>query len=171
MSGSSNRRTSTRILTAFSLVLTDADGEIVDERAIAHDLSEKGFKLETQAALKKDQTVGYRLELSAGGEIKGHARIVWVQRTDLSNWGGAEFTRLTRDARKRVRREISPSDVDWGVIADKALVALVLILAVSVIGAGLNDFAWRRTTFEVFPQAVAIVAMGWSLLELVRPWR
>ena len=138
---------------------------------MAHDLSEKGFRVETRVELKPDQPVGYRLELGSGGEIHGRARIAWTQRTDLANWAGAEFLGLTRDARRRVRRVISPSDVDWNVIVDKAIVALLLTFAVTVIGAGLSDPAWRRTTAAVFPRAVAVVAMGWSLVELLRSRR
>lgn len=164
---SSDRRQAPRILTDFTLVLVDDAGRELDGRALAHDVSDKGFKVETQAELAKGQTLRFRLGLPEGREVVGRARVVWSQKEDMACWAGAEFVGLPWGERRRIRRVTSPSDVDWGVIADKAIVALSLLLATAVAWIVLSSPVWRAVLEDVFPKAVAAVVMGLALRALL----
>jgi hypothetical protein len=168
MSGGDERRTSTRILTEFPLSLLDDKGEILDRHAVAHDVSDKGFKIETMAELKTGQFVRFGLSLDADGDIKGRARIVWCERTDLSYWAGGQFLSMSWRDRRRVRRITSPSDVDWNLLADKAIWALSILLVTIVGWKLLQSPLWREVLGGLAPTALAALAMGWALRELLR---
>ena len=165
---SDERRTSARILSEFPLTLSDEKGETLDPHAIAHDVSDKGFKIETHAELKKGQTLRFALSLDADGDIKGRARIVWCERTDLSYWAGAQFVKVGWGDRRRLRRITSPSDVDWNALADKTILALSLLLGTVVGWRVLSSPLWRGVIGDLVPTAVAAFAMGWALKELIR---
>lgn len=162
------RRRSTRVLTEFPLSLLDDKGELLDRHAVAHDVSEKGFKIESMAELKTGQFVRFGLSLDVEGEIKGRARIVWSERTDLSYWAGGQFLGMSWRDRRRVRRMTNPSEVDWNLLADKLIVALSLLLATIVGWRLLSSPLWRQVLGGLLPEALAALAMGWALRELLR---
>ncbi|HEX4047946.1 MAG TPA: PilZ domain-containing protein [Elusimicrobiota bacterium] len=167
MSGEERRR-SARILSEFPLSLLDDKGELLDRHAVAHDVSDKGFKIESRAELKIGQSVRFSLSLDADGDIKGRARVVWCERTDLSYWAGAQFLKMSWADRRRVRRVTSPSDVDWNVLADKAIVALSVLLATLVGWRLLSSRMWRGVLGGLAPTAVAALALGWALIQLLK---
>jgi hypothetical protein len=164
---SDERRQAARILTDFSLRLFDEKGGDLDSRALAHDVSDKGFKAETQAELKKGQTIRFRLGLLDGHEVTGRALIVWAHHEELAWWAGAQFVGLSWSEKRRIRKVTSPSDVDWGVIADKAIVALSLLLVTSVAWIVLTSPTMRVVMEDIFPKAVAAVVMGLALRALL----
>ena len=164
---SDERRTSARILTEFPLTLTDDEGELLDPHAIAHDVSDKGFRIETHAELKKGQTLRFALTLDAQGPVKGRARIVWSERADISYWAGAQFLKVSWGDRRRLRRITSPSDYNWDAMADRTIVSLSLLLAVIVGWRTLSSPLWRGVIGDLVPTAVAAFAMGWALKELL----
>jgi hypothetical protein len=165
-----NRRTSTRILSEFPVTLFNDKGEAVDPHAVAHDLSDKGFKVEARVELKVGQLVSYRLSIEAGELLTGRARIVWCQRTDLSYWGGAQFLNLSWSDRKRVRRATRPDGLNWDGIADKAIIALSVLLVTLVGWTAMHSPAWRALLGHMVPEAFAALLMGLALRELLR-WR
>lgn len=167
MSEETERRKAARILTDFSLILLDEKGGELDGRALAHDVSDRGFKAETQAELAKGQTVRFRLTVHEGREIRGRAKIVWSHREELAWWAGAQFVGLSWGDRRLLRRVTSPSDVDWNGIADRAIVALSLLLAVMVAWSALSSPVWRGVLEDIFPKAVAAVVMGFALKALL----
>lgn len=168
---SDERRTSARILTEFPLTLSDEKGETLDPHAIAHDVSDKGFKIETHAELKKGQLLRFGLALDSEGEIKGRARVVWCERTDISYWAGAQFVKVSWGDRRRLRRITSPSDFNWDALADRTILSLSLLLAVLVGYRVLSSPLWRGVLGDLVPTAVAAFAMGWALKELLRRGR
>ncbi len=165
MSGQ-DRRTHARILTDFALVLSNEQGVELDGRALAHDVSDKGFKAETQAELKNGQTVGFRLVLTGGRELRGRAKVIWAHREQFSWWAGARFIDLPWSARRRIRRMTTP-ETDWGVITDKAILALALILGTLVAWIVFSSPLWRHVLADIFPEIVAAVAMGMALRVLL----
>jgi len=167
MADETERRRAARILTDFSLVLLDEKGAELDGRALAHDVSDRGFKAETQAELAQGQMIRFRLSLIDGQEIRGRARVVWAHREELAFWAGAQFVGLSWGDLRRVRRVTSPSDVDWGAIADKAIVALSLLLVTSIGWIALSSPTWRGVLEDLFPKIVAAVAMGLALRVLL----
>ena len=166
MSGKDRR--AVRILSEFPLTLLGDDGETLDSHATAHDVSDKGFKIESRAELKPGQFVRFALSLDVDGSIKGRARIVWSERTDLSYWAGGEFLKMSARDRRRVRRITSPSDVDWNALADKAIFALSLLLATAIAWSLLSSALWRGIIGGLIPTALAALAMGWALRVLLR---
>ncbi len=168
MGGAKDRRRSVRILSAFPLTLLDDADKELDGHAVAHDVSDKGFKIETRADLKKGQSLRFALSLDADGDIKGRARIVWCERSDLSYWAGGEFIKMSRSDRRRVRRVTSPSDVNWNALTDKAILALSLLLATQVVRILLSSVLWRGVIGGMIPTTLAAFAMGWALRVLLR---
>ncbi len=130
--GSDDRRRAARIFGDFPLILLDDDGAPLDARATAHDLSERGFKIESCAELKPGAFFRFSLSLDAGEQIEGRARVVWSEKTELSFWAGGEFLGMAAGDRRRVRRATSPSGVDWDALADKAILVLSVLLALVV---------------------------------------
>lgn len=167
MSGANDRR-SPRILSEFPLALRDDAGAGLDPHATAHDVSEKGFKIESRVELKPGQFVHFRLSLDADGDVEGRAKIVWSKRTDLSCWAGGEFLKLAGGDRRRLRRIMNPSAVDWNVLADKAIFALLLLLATLLGWSLLSNAQWRGFIGDMMPTALAALAMGWALRVLLR---
>ena len=167
MSARDNRRQSARILSEFPLVLLDEQGAELDRHAVAHDISDKGFKIETRAALKPGQLVRFALSLDADGDVKGRARIVWGEGSDLSTWAGAQFLKISWRDRRRVRRITSPSDYDWNELADKAILALSIVLVTVVGWRLLSSPMWRQVIGGLIPTALAALALGWALTVLL----
>jgi PilZ domain len=168
---SDERRTSARILSEFPLTLSDDRGEALDPHAIAHDVSDKGFKIETHAELKKGQTLRFGLSLDGEDPIQGRARIVWCERTDISYWAGAQFLKVSWADKRRLRRVTSPSDFNWDALADRTIYSLTLLLAVILGWRALSSPLWRGILGDLVPTAVAAFAMGWALKELLRRGR
>lgn len=169
MSRPEDRRTAPRILSDYPLALFGPDGATLDDRALAHDVSEKGFKAETQASLEPGGRVSFALALEAGEPLRGTARVAWVQTTQFSTWAGAEFLGLTRAERRRVRRALHPGSFDWDAVLGEAALALALILGTLAAGAALRSPFWREILGALFPKAVAAAALGWALLALLKP--
>ena len=168
MSGPEDRRRSVRILSEFSLTLLNDAGETLDQRAVAHDVSDKGFKIESRANLKSGQVVRFALSLDAEGEIRGRARIVWDERSGVHFWAGAQFLKMSWRDRRRIRRITNPSGMDWNALADKAILALSILLATVIGWSLLSSALWRGVIGGMIPTALAAFAMGWALRELLR---
>ncbi|HAZ08089.1 MAG TPA: hypothetical protein DCZ01_06110 [Elusimicrobia bacterium] len=171
MTHKDERRQTTRILNEFYVVLQDDKGGLIDDHALAHDVSDKGFKVETNGVLEKGQDLRFRLHLFERQEILGRGRVVWVDRTGLALWGGVEFRSLPGADRRRLRRLTRPSNVKWPVIIDKAFIAAFWATASVVLWIGLMSPVLRGVMLDLAPKALAAVAMGWSLKELLRPRR
>lgn len=167
MSGEDRRR-APRILSEYPLVIEDDRGTVLDDRALAHEVSEKGFKLETQAELDKEQRIRFKLVFDRGEELTGVARIAWTEKNEFARWAGAEFSALSWADVRRLRRLVDPSHVDWDALADKAVTALGTIVGVALIYKVLYSPTLREVLYTIFPKALATFALGWSLRELFR---
>lgn len=170
MSAPEDRREAPRILTDFSLVLLDDAGLVLDDRAFAHDVSDKGLKAETQAPLTKGQTVRFRVAIR-GEEIAGLAKIVWLQRTDMAHWAGLSFIKLPWAQKRKLRGTTRPGDTPWESILDKAITALVLLLLTVISWSALTSPVWRQILPSLLPKAAAAIVMGLALRELLSPRR
>jgi hypothetical protein len=165
--GADDRRKATRILSEFPLTVLDDKGELLDKHAVAHDVSDKGFKIESRTELKPGQFVRFTLALDADGDVKGRARIVWSERTDLSYWAGGQFLDLSWRDRRRVRRITSPADIDWNAVADKLIVALGFLLVTIIGWRLLSSNLWRGVLGDLIPTAFAACALGWAVITLL----
>ena len=65
---SDERRDGARLITDLFVALRAAKGgAVIDERATAHDVSIRGFRLETQAQLSEKTVISFTLDLPGGG--------------------------------------------------------------------------------------------------------
>jgi hypothetical protein len=168
---SEERRAGGRVITDFPLVLMDEADKMLDLNATAHDLSESGFRVETQAGIAPGQVVHYRIVAFGGRELRGSAKVAWAQRTDLALWAGAEFLDLSWADKRMLKRATSPPSADWVLIATKLLLAVIWIGGALALWVGLRSPFWRPQLSELFPKIVAAVLFGWSLRELLTPDR
>jgi|GEM_PF-1891177 len=168
---SDERRGSARILNDFSLVLMDERGTVIDEHAIAHDLSAKGFRAELHGDVVEKQPVRFQLSLDGGVEFKGRARIAWVQRTDFSIWAGAEFVGLTWAEKRMLKAASSGPSANWMLVATRLLLGTLWIGGGLAFAIGVRSNFWRPQMVSLAPKALAAVALGWGLLELLTPDR
>ncbi len=167
---SDERRTSARILTDFSLVLLDDMGVVIDDHAVAHDLSAKGFRAEMHGEIAEKQAVRYRLSLP-GRELAGRGRAAWIQRTDFSVWVGVEFQGLSWSDRRLLKQATSRSSANWVLIGVKAVMAVIWGGGLIALFAGLRSNFWRPQMLALAPKVVAAFAVAWALLELAAPDR
>ncbi len=166
-----DRRGAARILTECSLVLLDDKGVVIDEHAVAHDLSTKGFRAEMHGDIAEKQPVRYRLSLDEGRELKGRARVVWIQRTDFALWVGVEFSGLSWADRRLLKKSTAAATANWMLILTKLLLAVVWIGGLLGFWVGIRSNFWRPQMFQLLPKAIAAAALGWALLELLSPDR
>lgn len=103
--------------------------------------------------------------------MSGRGRVIWVESTDLALWAGLEFIRLSWSDRRRLRRITRPPSVEWSIIVDKALTAALLFAATLAIWGALTSYIWRSLLWDLAPKAVATLALGWALREMLRPRR
>ncbi len=171
MSPPEERRRSARLLSEYPLVLLDASGKVLDDRALAHDLSDHGFKSESQAKLERGQAVRFRLSLDAAGEISARGRVAWTQNLAMAEWAGVEFSGLSWGERRILRRVTRPAAADWSVVAGKAAAALFWIIGTALAARVLSSPRWRGFALSLLPAVVAALAMGAALLVLLRPPR
>ncbi len=121
------------------------------------------------AELKPGQFIRFSLALDAEGDVKGRARIVWSERSDLSYWSGAQFLKLSWGDQRRIRRVTNPSSVNWDGLADKTIVTLVVFL-VTLLGWNvmMSPILRGLVVGGLIPTAFAAIAMGWALVVLLR---
>jgi hypothetical protein len=167
----SERRTSARILTDFSLVLLDDKGAVIDEHAVAHDVSTKGFRAELHGEIAEKQPIRFKLALAGGHELSGRARVAYVQRTDFGIWAGAEFVGLSWADRRLIRQSTAAPTANWVLIATRILLGVGWIAVALALWLGLLSNFWRPQMLALAPKALAAVALGWALLELLTPDR
>jgi hypothetical protein len=152
--------------------LSATDGRELDSVATAHDVSVKGFKVETSADLKSGQEVAFRLELPAGAAVKGLARVVWTKREPYALWAGVEYSRITWSDKRRLSALVSPPTVDWERLLDtavRAASAIVVLAALQRVAFHRPDV--RETLIALSPKILAAFVAAWALLALLRPRR
>jgi hypothetical protein len=166
---SDERRTAARILTDFSLVLLDDQGAVIDEHAVAHDVSTKGFRAELHGEIAEKQVVRFRLSLDGGHELSGRARVAYVQRTDFGIWAGAEFIGLSWADRRLLKEASSGPRPNWIFVATRILLGVLWSGGALAFYIGIRSNFWRPQMLSLAPKAIAAVALGWALLELLTP--
>ena len=163
------RRTGTRFLAEFSVALRPAQGgALIDGRATAHDLSVKGFKVETQAQLPENTLVSFSLELSGGASVAGKGRIVWSKRETLATWAGLEIVSISWGDKWRLNRLLHPNTLDWARLSH---LFATLVMALTVLAAArrvLYSAPLRGLLILLAPKIIALLIMGWALAGLLK---
>jgi len=168
MSGD-ERRTGARFITELNVVLRPSKGGApIDGRATAHDISVKGFKVESQAQLAEGSLIAFCLDLPRGDTATGKGRIAWSNRETFASWAGVEILSMSWRDKRRLSRLLSPDTVDWDRLRN-LVVTLVMVLTVL--------FAAHRVIFsptlrglfvKMAPKMIALFVMGWALTGLLK---
>ncbi len=171
MSGD-ERRTGARLLTELSVVLRPSKGgEPIDDRAVAHDVSINGFKVETQAQLADNMLVSFTLELPKGETATGKGRVVWTNRETFACWAGVEIISLPWNDKRRLGRLLNPHGVDWDRLTS---LCVTLVMALTVLAAAhriLTSGQLRELAAALAPKIAALLVMGWALVGLLKRGR
>lgn len=165
---SDDRRQGARFITDLSVTIRGAKGAVLDDRATAHDVSTKGFKLETQAELRKDEELAFTLELPGGKKAHGKGLVVWAKRETFATWAGIKIGGMSWSDKRRLSQMLDPDRADWTRIAELALKAGFVI----VLAAALQNIALRPGAFtsmaELMPKFAAVLLMAWAMLGLLK---
>ena len=168
MSGD-ERRDGARLITELGVVLRPSKGgEPLDDRATAHDVSIKGFKLETQAQLTENMMLAFTLELPRAESATGKGRVVWANRDTFATWAGVEIVSMSWGDKRRLKRMISPDGVDWDRLA---VLCVKLAMALTVIAAAhriLMSAQLRALFAALAPKIIALFVMAWALTGLLK---
>lgn len=168
MSGE-ERRTSARFITEMSVILRPAAGGApIDDRAIAHDVSMKGFKVECGVQLPENAVLAFTLELPMGAHASGKGRVAWSNREPFATWAGIEITAMSWGDKRRLSQTLDPDRVDWARLTN---LCVKLVMALTVTAAAhriLFSAQLRGVLASMMPKIVALFVMGWALLGLLK---
>ncbi|UPT72517.1 MAG: PilZ domain-containing protein [Elusimicrobiota bacterium] len=166
---SAEKRESARFITDLPAVLrTVKDAKVIDDHATAHDVSTKGFKVETQVELAEQAQLAFTLDLPGGGKVEGLGRVVWANRETWATWAGVEIVKMTWSDKRRLANLLSPDRVDWARISSSASKLLFVLVVVTATHRVLNSVHARETLAALAPKIVALVVMGWAFLGMIR---
>lgn len=167
-----DRREGARFITELNVILRPSKGgEPLDDRATAHDVSVKGFKVESQSPLAENSLVAFTLELPRGGTASGKGRVVWSNRETFATWAGIEIVSMPWGDRRRLSALLDPETVDWERLAS-LLASLVMILTVLAAAHRVILSPSLRTLFmKMAPKIIALFLMGWALTGLLKKGR
>lgn len=173
MSSQDERRKGARFITDFMVILRSAkDGAPLDERAMAHEVSASGFKLETHATLGLHSEVAFELQLPEGGCVCGEGLVIWSKRETFATWAGIKIVKMSGADKRRLSRRLHPDTVDWPKVSALALRALFVITVV----AAAQKLIFQRPDVlgvmaQLAPTFIALLLMAWALLGLLKRGR
>lgn len=164
-----DRREGARLITELSVVLRPSKGgDPLDDRATAHDISIKGFKVETQAQLAENMLVSFTFELPRGETATGKGRVAWTNKETFASWAGVEILSMPWGDKRRLGRLLNPDSTDWERIANLC-VKLAMILTVIAAAHRVLLSAHLRNLFAALaPKMIALLVMGWALVNLLK---
>lgn len=166
------RRIGGRLLTELSVVLRPSKGgDPIDDRAVAHDVSINGFKVETQAQLADHMMVAFTLELPKGETASGKGRVVWTNRETFACWAGIEIMSMSWGDKRRLGKLLNPDSVDWERLTS---LCITLAMALTVLAAAhriVTSGQLRELVVTLAPKIIALLVMGWALVGLFKRGR
>ncbi len=166
------RRSGARFITELSVVLRPSKGgELIDDRATAHDVSMKGFKLETQAQLVENTIMAFTLELPRGAKASGKGRVVWCNRETFATWAGIEILSMPWGDKRRLSHLLTPERADWERIGDLCVKLVMVLVVLTATHRMLFSSSLRGLLGTLAPKIVALVLMGWALVGLLKRGR
>lgn len=164
-----DRRDGVRYLTDLSAVLRpEKGGPPIDDRATAHDVSMKGFRLESQAPIETDTVISFTLDLQRGARASGKGRVVWSKRETFATWAGVEITEMAWGDRRRLKQLIHPDDVDWTSLT-QLCVKFVMAITVTVAAHRIiMSPELRKVLWMMSPKIVAMCLLAWAIANLFK---
>ena len=168
MSSAGNQKGTRYINVLKTLLRRSLNGVTIDDRASAHDTSNKGFKVETQAELIENETIFFTLELPSEEIISGEGRVIWSRREPLAFWAGIQFVKLTWKERRRLSRFLYRDTIDWARLLSLSVRLVSLLTVITVAQGVLYNTLWRNVFAAIVLKVIALLLMGWSLAGLLR---
>ncbi len=169
---SEERRGGARFITELSAILRSLPGgTVLDERATAHDVSSKGFKLETQVALAVNAKIAFTLHLPEGRLVEGKGRVVWANPEPFATWAGVEITTMGWMDKRRLNHLLDPDAIDWarlGSLCVRFVVAITVIVAAHRL---ILSPMMRGVLSQMAPKILALMLMGWALINMFKKER
>lgn len=166
---SDDRRGGARFLTDLPAVLRAAKGgEVLDDRAVAHDISAKGFKVEMACDLPAGTLVVFQLEMGSGEFAKGRGKIVWSNREQMATWAGVEIVSMPWGDKRRLNHMLHPDQVDWSRLGDLCLKTVIALTVVSAAHRLFYSPLARGVLSRMTPKILALLVMGWALINLLK---
>lgn len=157
------------MITLTVVLRPGAGGPVLDESATAHNVTESGFTLETEAELGANAAILFVLELPDGGRVSGEGRVMSLKKEAFAGWADIRVTRMSWRDRRRLARVLNPDCVDWSKVLSLAIKAVV---ALTVISAARKLLYQRQDMLalasNLAPKFAALLLMGWSFLGLLR---
>ncbi|MCX5793974.1 MAG: hypothetical protein NTY77_00575 [Elusimicrobia bacterium] len=150
-----------RFLIDLPLTLWDHSHRLLDSHALAHDVTPAGFGFETRTDLGHVAWVYFELRLPDGESVSGAARLAWRQRGDWGTWAGAQIVSLSARNRRKVMRIIHGDGYDWMGLANRAVVAGVIIILVVAVRMALSRDADLWMGFPFLALAACAVAAAY----------
>lgn len=164
-----DRRDGVRYLTDLSVLLRpEKGGPPLDERATAHDVSLKGFRLESSAQVEPGTTLRFTLDLQRGARASGTGRVVWSRRETFATWAGVEIVDMPWGDRRRLRRMLHPDDVDWTSLMNLCVKAVMAITVVTAAHRVITSPELRRLLLALSPKILALFLLGWSIANFFK---
>ena len=166
------RRDGARFITELSVVLRPAAGGApLDERATAHDVSVKGFKLETQVELAPNTVVAFTLELPRGEKASGKGRVAWSNRETFATWAGVEIISMSWGDKRRLSNLLTPNQADWERLTDLCIKLVMILVVLAAAHRILFSGSLRGMLGVMAPKIVALCVMGWALVGMLKRGR
>lgn len=166
------RRTGARFITELSIVLRPSKGgPPLDDRATAHDVSIKGFKLETQVQLEENAQLAFTLELPMGAKANGKGRVVWTNRETFATWAGVEITSMPWGDKRRLSQFLSPDRADWERLTDLCIKLVMILVVLAAAHRFVVSSSMRALMGALAPRIIALTVMGWALTNLLKKSR
>lgn len=164
-----NQRRYARILTEMPLVLSDPGGELLDGRAVAHDVSAVGFRAVTQAKLAEGQTVAFELEVDLDQKVRGQAKIVWSNADQFGYCSaGAKITKLSWRDSSLLRGSVYTPGYDFVGLARKMFWGFYWVVVVAAVqNVIFHQPTTRLIVWKLLPVIGALVILGASLFTLL----
>ena len=163
------RRVGARFLTELTVCLrATKGGEILDDRATAHEISTKGFKIETQFALAEKALVSFVIELPDGRGVAGKGRVVWANREQLATWAGIQITAMSWGDKRRLSALINPDQVNWSRIVDLCVKLVIIVTVIIASHRLLISPLARGVLSRMAPKIIALMIMGWALIGMLK---
>ncbi|MBI3288303.1 MAG: PilZ domain-containing protein [Elusimicrobia bacterium] len=165
---SHERRRKKRFLTDLNIVLGTEVGLPLDDRAIAHDVSVVGFKLQTRAQLTAGTKVTFTLEIAGGKQASGRGLVVWSTRDPMGSWAGVKILRMPWRDKRLLSRLINADGFDWESVIQPAITATFLITLVAACQRLFQHPGVVSWIGSAAPRMLAVALMAWAGYRLLR---
>lgn len=161
-----------RFISDLKVVLRPSKGGApLDDRATAHDVSVKGFKVETQAPLTENALVAFVLELPEGGSAAGKGRVVWSNRATFAVWAGIEVVSMSWGDKRRLSQALHPDAVNWARLSDLCVKLMMILTVLAAAHRMIFSAQLRNLLVVLAPKIIALLVMGWALVGLLKRGR